>query len=141
MFWRNRNRFLIIISLILLIVSAAAARPRKMQRLSTGTWGGSHIRIEVGPRSAAIDYDCANGTIDGPFILDSKGRFSWRGTHNREHGGPIRIDEKPNGRPAVYSGSVKGDIMTLTVKLADNNEVIETYNLKRGSSGRVFKCL
>lgn len=141
MFWRNRNRFLIIISLILLIVSSAAARPRKMQRLSTGTWGGSHIRIEVGPRSAAIDYDCANGTIDGPFTLDSKGRFSWRGSHNREHGGPIRIDEKPNGRPAVYSGSVKGDTMTLTVKLADNNEVIETYTLKRGSSGRVFKCL
>ena len=63
MFWRNRNGFLIIISLTLLIVSSAAARPRKMQRLSTGTWGGSHIRIEVGPRSAAIDYDCANGTI------------------------------------------------------------------------------
>lgn len=141
MFWRNRNRFLIIISLILLIVSSAAARPRKMQRLSTGTWGGPHIRIEVGPRSAAIDYDCANGTIDGPFTLDSKGRFSWRGTHNREHGGPIRIDEKHNGRPAVYSGSVKGDTMTLTVKLADNNEVIETYTLKRGSSGRVFKCM
>lgn len=141
MFWRNRNGFLIIISLTLLIVSSAAARPRKMQRLSTGTWGGSHIRIEVGPRSAAIDYDCANGTIDGPFTLDSKGRFSWRGSHNREHGGPIRIDEKPNGRPAVYSGSVKGDTMTLTVKLADNNEVIETYTLKRGSSGRVFKCL
>ena len=141
MFWRNRNRFLIIISLTLLIVSSAAARPRKMQRLSTGTWGGPHIRIEVGPRSATIDYDCANGTIDGPFTLDSKGRFSWRGTHNREHGGPIRIDEKPNGRPAVYSGSVKGDTMTLTVKLADNNEVIETYTLKRGSSGRVFKCM
>lgn len=141
MFWRNRNGFLIIISLTLLIVSSAAARPRKMQRLSTGTWGGSHIRIEVGPRSAAIDYDCANGTIDGPFTLDSKGRFSWRGSHNREHGGPIRIDEKPNGRPAVYSGAVKGDTMTLTVKLADNNEVIETYTLKRGSSGRVFKCL
>ena len=113
----------------------------RRQRGHVGLFGGSHIRIEVGPRSAAIDYDCANGTIDGPFTLDSKGRFSWRGSHNREHGGPIRIDEKPNGRPAVYSGSVKGDTMTLTVKLADNNEVIETYTLKRGSSGRVFKCL
>ena len=140
MFWRNRNRLLVIISLVLLIVSSAASRPRKMQRLPTGTWGGSHIRIEVEPRSATIDYDCANGTIDGPFTIDSKGRFSWRGTHNREHGGPIRIDEKPNSRPAIYSGSIKGDTMTLTVKLADSNEVLETYTLKRGSSGRVFKC-
>ena len=140
MFWRNRNRLLVIISLVLLLVSSAASRPRKMQRLPTGTWGGAHIRIEVEPRSATIDYDCANGTIDGPFTIDSKGRFTWRGTFNREHGGPIRIDEKPNSRPAIYSGLIKGDTMTLTVKLADSNEVLETYTLKRGSSGRVFKC-
>ena len=140
MFWRNRNRLLVIISLVLLIASLAASRPRKMQRLSPGSWGGPHIRIEVGPRSATIDYDCANGTIDGPFTIDRKGRFTWRGVHNREHGGPIRIDEKPNSRPVIYSGWIKGDTMTLTVKLADTNEVVETYTLKRGSQGRVFKC-
>jgi hypothetical protein len=140
MFWPNRNGLLVIISLVLLTVSSAASRPRKMQRLPTGTWGGSHIRIQVGTRSATIEYDCANGTIEGPLTIDRKGRFSWRGTHNREHGGPIRIDEKPNGRPAIYSGSVKGDTMTLTVKLADTKEVIDTYTLKRGSLGRVFKC-
>jgi hypothetical protein len=140
MFWRNRNRLLVIISLVLLIVSSAASRPRKMQRLPTGSWGGSHIRIEVGPHSATIDYDCANGTIDGPFTIDSKGRFTWRGTHNREHPGPIRIDEKPDSRPAIYSGWIKGDTMTLTVKLAGTNEVVDTFTLKRGGSGRVFKC-
>jgi hypothetical protein len=140
MFSRNQNRLLVIVSLLLLIGSSAASRPRKMQRLSTGSWGAPHIRIDVGPSSATIDYDCANGTIDGPLTLDSKGRFNWRGTHNREHPGPIRIDQKPNARPAVYSGSVKGDTMTLTVKLGDTNEVLETYTLKRGSQGRVFKC-
>jgi hypothetical protein len=140
MFWGNRNKVLVIVSLVLLIVSSAASRPRKMQRLPTGNWGGPHIRIEVGPRSATIDYDCANGTIDGPFTIDSKGRFTWRGTHNREHGGPIRIDEKPNTREAIYSGWIKGDTMTLTVKLAATDESLETYILKRGSEGRVFKC-
>ena len=140
MFWRNRNRLLVIISLVLLITSLASSRPRKMQRLSSGTWGGPHIRIEVGQGSATIEYDCANGTIDGPFTVDSKGRFSWRGTHNREHGGPIRIDEKPNSRAAIYSGFVKGDTMTLTVKLANTNEVLDSFTLKRGSTGRVFKC-
>jgi hypothetical protein len=140
MFWGKRNKVLVIVSLVLLIVSSAASRPRKMQRLATGSWGGPHIRIEVGPRSATIDYDCANGTIEGPFTIDSKGRFTWRGTHNREHGGPIRIDQKPNTRPAIYSGWIKGDTMTLSVKLAGTDEVLETYTLKRGSQGRVFKC-
>jgi hypothetical protein len=140
MFWRNRNRLLVIISLVLLIVSSAGSRPRKMQRLSTGTWGGTHIRIDVQPGSATIDYDCANGTIDGPFTIDSKGGFTWRGTFTRERGGPIRIDQKPNSRPAIYSGSIKGDTMTLTVKLADSKEVLETFTLKRGSAGRIRKC-
>ncbi len=129
-----------IIGLVLLITSMAASRPRKMQHLSSGTWGGPHIRIEVGQGSATIEYDCANGTIDGPFTLDSKGRFNWRGTHNREHGGPIRIDEKPNSRAAIYSGFVKNDTMTLTVKLANTNEVLDSFTLRRGSTGRIFKC-
>jgi hypothetical protein len=140
MFSHNRNRLLAIVSLVLLITSAAVSRPRKMQRLSPGTWGTAHIRIQVEPRSASIEYDCANGTIDGPFTIDSRGRFTWRGTHNREHPGPIRMDQKRNSRPAIYTGWVKGDTMTLTVKLADPNEVLETYTLKRGSEGRVFKC-
>lgn len=141
MFCRIRNRLLVILSLVLLIAFSVASRPRKMQRLPTGAWGGLHISIAVGPRSATINYDCANGTIDGPLTIDSKGRFTWHGTHNREHGGPIRIDEKPNSRPAIYSGWIKGDKMTLTVKLADTNEVVETYTLKRGSLGRIHKCL
>lgn len=140
MFWRQRKRLLVLVSMVLLIGFATGARPHKMQRVHNGTWGGSHIRIEVGPSSAQIDYDCANGTIAGPLTFDSKGRFNWRGVHNREHPGPIRIDEQSNSRPAIYSGLIKGDTMTLTVKLADSDEVVDTYTLKRGVSGRVFKC-
>jgi hypothetical protein len=111
-----------------------------MQRLSTGTWGGPHIRIAVEDSSATIDYDCANGTISGPLTYDRKGRFTWRGTHTQEHGGPIRIDEAGNGQRAIYTGSVKGDTLILTVKLADSNKVVDTFTLKRGGGGRVFKC-
>lgn len=140
MSWLDRNRLLVLVSLVLLIVPAAAARPRKMQRLQTGTWGGPHIRIEAASGSATIEYDCANGTIDGPLTFDRKGRFSWRGTHNQEHGGPMRMGEESNGRAAIYSGWIKGDTMTLTVRLADSNDVVATYTLKLGASGRVFKC-
>lgn len=111
-----------------------------MQRIATGSWGAPHIRIEVGPRSATIDYDCANGTIDGPLTFDSKGRFSWRGTHRREGPGPVRVETESDGQPTIYTGSVKGDVMILTVKLADSNQIVNTYTLKRGGAGRVFKC-
>jgi hypothetical protein len=140
MFSPNAHKFLSCLSMVLLSASLATSKPRKMQRVSTGPWGGPHIRIDVGARSATIDYDCANGTIDGPLTIDSKGRFAWRGAHHREHPGPIRVDVQSNNRPAIYSGSVKGDTMTLTVKLSDTNEVVETYTLKRGRFGRVFKC-
>ena len=140
MFLKNSSRLLVIVSLFLLIIPSAAARPRKMQRLQPGSWGGPHIRIEIGPGSATVDYDCANGTIDGPLTIDSKGRFSWRGTHNHEHPGPVRVDENSNGERAIYVGSVKGNTMTLTVKLAGSDDVIDTFTLERGGPGRVFKC-
>lgn len=140
MFLKHSVRLLVLVSLIMLIASSASSRPRKMYRLNPGSWGGPNIRIDLGKSSATIEYACASGTIDGPLSIDGKGRFAWRGTFNQEHGGPARIDEKANERPAVYSGWIKGDTMTLTVKLADTNEVLETFALKRGSTGRVFKC-
>ncbi|HLN99233.1 MAG TPA: hypothetical protein VK208_12290 [Pyrinomonadaceae bacterium] len=130
-----------LVGLVLLIAFPAPSRPHKVRRLATGNWGGLHVRIEVGPRSATVEYDCAHGMIDGPLTLDSKGRFRWRGTHNLEHGGPVRIDDTSNGRPAIYSGIVKGDTMKLTVRLATSNEAIGTFTLTRGSPGQVFKCM
>jgi hypothetical protein len=140
MFSSTGRVFLLSLGLILLIVGPAVSKPRKAQRLPTGPWGGPHIRIDVGARSASIEYDCASGTINGPLTVDSRGRFTWRGTHHREHAGPIRVGEQGNDRPATYSGFVRGDKMTLTVKLPETNEVLETYTLKRGGFGRVFKC-
>jgi hypothetical protein len=137
---KNTLKLLVIGTLVLLVTSAATSRPRKMQRLQSGSWGGQHIRIEVESNSATIDYDCANGTITGPFTIDSKGRFSWRGTHQREGPGPIRINRPPTSQPAIYTGSVKGTTMTLTVKLAGSDQDIGTYTLEQGRTGRVFKC-
>ena len=140
MFSPNRTKLLVLVSLLLLIVASAAAKPRKTQRLQPGSWGAPHIRIDVEQGSATIDYDCANGTIDGPLTYDRKGNFTWHGTHNQEHGGPTRVDEESNGRPAIYTGSIKGDTMKLTVMLAHSKELVETFTLKRGGAGRVFKC-
>ena len=125
---------------ISLCTSTGVGKGRKMQRVPEGTWGGLHLRMEVVDGSATIEYDCANGTIAGPLTIDRRGRFSLRGTHAQEHGGPIRNDEKPNSRPARYTGWTDGRKMTLTVTLTDTNETLGTFSLVRGQQGRVFKC-
>lgn len=137
---RRRTVYLLAVILSLLCASSSLAKPRNVRRLVTGTWGGPHIQIDVTRNTASIEYDCANGTIAGPLTLNSRGQFTWRGWHSREHGGPIRLDEKPDKRPAVYTGWVKGATMTLTVKLAGTGETLGTFTLSRGSRGRIFKC-
>ena len=141
MFFPNRNRFLVLLAIVFLVASTATSRARRTSRLPAGTWGGVHIMIEVANGAATINYDCANGTITGPLTIDSRGRFNWRGTYTRQGPGPIRLGRMPKSLPAVFSGSVKGDAMTLTVKLADTKESLGTFTLKRGSEGRIRRCL
>ena len=97
--------------------------------------------MNVKANSATIEYDCAQGTIAGPILLDSKGRFTLHGTHLTARGGPVRSDETANQRPAVYTGSIKGEQMTLTVTFTDTNETVGTFSLTHGKEGRVFKCM
>ncbi len=134
------NNVLLSGSLMLLLGVSTSLGARKMQRLDNGTWGGQHIRIEINNATADVEYDCASGEISGPFTVDRQGNFSWRGLFFRSRPGPTRIDEKQSRQAAIYSGSIKGDIMTLTVKLEPNGALIDSFTLKRGSPGRVFKC-
>jgi hypothetical protein len=121
---------------VLFIISCAGAT--NMQRIPTGSWGGEHIRIDVGAKSAKIEYDCAHGVIEGPLVVDSNGRFNLRGTHTPERGGPIRADESPRSLPAAYTGTIRADKMTLTLKLADTED--ETFTLEKGKQAELFKC-
>src|SRR5215213_4307861 len=75
MFWLKSIGVLLLVSLLLISVMA---RTQKMHRIATGVWGGEHIRIEVGTKSATIEYDCATGVIEGPLVVDSKGEFNLR---------------------------------------------------------------
>ena len=127
MLWR-----VLLLSLVLLISTM------NMQRIPTGVWGGQHINIEVGEKSAKIEYDCASGVIDGPLTVEANGSFKLRGTHRPERGGPIRADDDTKGQPATYTGSIKGNTMTLTLKVGD--EDTETFTLEKGKEGELFKC-
>jgi hypothetical protein len=127
-----------VLSLVLLAVFFVIAEARKMQSIPTGNWGGQHINMKVGAKSATIEYDCATGTIQGPLVVDANGNFKLRGTHQRQHGGPIRSDETPQDHAATYTGSIKGNTMTLNLKVGDSDE--ETFTLEKGKEGELFRC-
>ena len=128
----------IVFVVILLAVFSVIAETRKMQRIPTGNWGGQHINIKVTAQSATIEYDCANGVIQGPLVVDGDGNFRLRGTHRMLRGGPTRADETPNDHPATYTGSIKGNAMTLKLKISDSDE--ETFTLEKGKEGELFRC-
>jgi hypothetical protein len=135
-----QNKLFVAGSLILLLYASITFGARKMQRLNNGIWGGKHIQFEVSDDSVNIEYDCAHGSIEGPLTFDRQGRFSWRGNYAREHGGPVRLHEEVDNQAATYSGSIKGDTMTLTVRLKNSSVEPETFTLTRDSVGRVWKC-
>jgi hypothetical protein len=124
--------------IVLLSVVTVTAKIQKMQRIATGPWGGQHISMNVTAKSATIEYDCATGVINGPLIVDADGHFNLHGTHRMERGGPVRADEKPSGQPATYTGTIKGNTMTLTLKVGDSDE--ETFTLEKGKPGELVKC-
>jgi hypothetical protein len=124
---------------LLMLCAVVLVYSRMMQRIPKGEWGGSHIRMIVGERSATIEYDCAHGEIPGPLTIDSEGKFHLRGTFTRERGGPVRADDTPRPEPATYSGTIKGNVMTLTMKLSASDDT-ETFTLEKGKPAELFKC-
>jgi hypothetical protein len=135
MFSRRRTAVLIV---VLLAVCSVIAETRKMQRIPTGNWGGQHINIKVTAQSATIEYDCATGVMQGPLVVDRNGNFKLHGTHRMERGGPVRADETPRDSPATYTGSIRGNTMTLNLKV--NDAEVETFKLVKGQEGELFKC-
>ncbi len=133
----KRHHTLVLI-LVLLAVCSVIAETRKMQSIPTGNWGGQHINMKVGTKSATIEYDCATGVIQGPLVIDRDGNFKLHGTHRMQRGGPVRADETPQDHPATYTGSIKGNTMTLNLKVGDSEE--ETFTLEKGKEGELFRC-
>jgi hypothetical protein len=123
----------------LLLVASMGATNAQKTRIATGVWGGLHINLEVGSNSAKVEYDCAHGAIDGPLVVDTNGKFELRGSFTPERGGPVRADDTPQPQPASYTGTIKGDTMTLTLKVSGADES-ETFTLENGKAGELFKC-
>jgi hypothetical protein len=107
----------------------------------TGSWGGDHISLVVGATGGQLEYDCASGWIDGPLLTDAAGGFTAGGYHSPGHGGPERQGYEPPRLPAVYSGQIVGDVMTLTVKVPSTGIQIGPLTLRRDAQPMLMRCL
>jgi hypothetical protein len=107
--------------------------------LMPGVWGGDHIRLVISRDRAQLEYDCATGTIDQPIIVDASGKFTAKGSHTPEHGGPRRNGQAAAPR-ARYIGRVSADTMTLTVTLEAGAERVGVFTLRRGTDPLLTKC-
>ena len=110
--------------------------------LTPGTWGGVGVHLEVTSTGAEAEFDCATGAIPTPIRLDADGRYSVAGTFTLEHGGPVREDEEPDVRDAVYRGRLRGGVLALAIDVVGLGETGPiTYELRFGDAGRLRKCL
>jgi len=108
--------------------------------LAAGIWGGDHIRLDVTPQGATVEFDCAHGTISQGILVDRRGRFVVDGTYAEEHGGPVRADERVGSNPVRFTGRLKGKRMTLTVRRRDTKQLVGSFALLYGQEGALVKC-
>ena len=120
-------------------VACASTPPSASSRALAGSFGGNHVALELTGRGGSLSYDCAAGTI-GPIIPGRDGRFAATGLHLPGHGGPDRIDEIPMRKAARYSGTVSGDLITLTGVLDDGTR-LGPFAVVRGAQANIVRCL
>jgi hypothetical protein len=133
----NTIRFLILPIVVAVVLSSSTTMS---QRKISGLWGGQGISMEVSDSGATLDFDCASGSITEPIAPDSAGKFSVKGRFARQHPGPTREDENNAGEPAIYSGVVDGENLTLTITLTKNSEKAGSFTLAHGKIGRIRRC-
>ena len=126
---------------VLLLLGSVACMYPEMPAPILGEWGGEHLGLVASAAGADLEFDCATGRTSEAIVPDAAGRFSVAGFHVPGHGGPIREDEEPVEIPARFDGTVRGDLMTISVTLPSMALTLGPYVLQRGASPRVFKCL
>lgn len=109
--------------------------------IAQGPWGGSHVSMQVTSAGARLEYDCAEGVIEEPLRPDADGRFTATGIHTPGQGGPIRAGEILPVFAARYDGHVEGEQMSLLVTFTETGVELGSFQLRRGSSGLLMRCL
>ena len=120
---------------------AGGVPPLNPSPVPLGIWGGDHVTMTIAATGTHVELDCAHGDFSGVLSTDARNQFSVAGTFVREHGGPVRADQAPDIRPAIFAGSLQANSMALTIRLSDTDDLIGSFSLARGAQGRIVKCL
>jgi hypothetical protein len=135
----QRAALLVVLICVATNASSQTQPPVALPGAAGTFWGTEHLELEVTAEGATLDFDCATGTIASPIAVNAQGNFRVKGTFTRERPGPVMRDSNP-ASAAIYSGSIKGDTMHLTIIAGAQNENVGDYVLVRGKPGRVMKC-
>lgn len=106
--------------------------------ISSGVWGGEHIRMDINKDGAEIEFDCASGTITRPIALDAKRQFRVEGTFRRQIPAPAQANDTASTN-AIYLGTLHGDTMRLQVSVSGVDGV-QSFTLVKGNEGHLTKC-
>jgi hypothetical protein len=120
-------------------VGASASAPHSNLPLS-GQWGGDRLILTLDAAGGRIEMDCANGTLSGPVILGTDGKFQAVGTFTPHGAGPARADEKNNPASARFSGEVTEGDMKLSIFEA-SGPAPKVFNLRQGARVKLIRCL
>lgn len=109
-------------------------------RLRAGTWGGEHVALTVTDAGARVEFDCAHGEIRTPVAVDAAGHLAVAGVYVQEQGGPVRLGEEPEEKPARYTGRLTGDTLTFEVILTESKQTVGSFTAVHGVAPRLRKC-
>jgi hypothetical protein len=122
-------------SVACLALAACAQAPSRPSAtaLRAGRWtGGNGVCLSVGSDTCDLVIGCGHGAFPPPAI-NADGTFQVNGTYRVEVG-PISINPAP---PAVFSGLVSGETLTITVNPSDPSLKPASYMLQwTADSGR-----
>lgn len=105
-----------------------------------GIWGAEGIIVKTDEKGVTIQYECADGRIEQPLMMDVGGNFAVNGIYYRQRGGPIRSDLKQFQQPVRYEGKISGETMTLKITDTESKDVIGEYTLRQGKIPKLTRC-
>ncbi|MDB5424031.1 MAG: hypothetical protein JWQ29_1447 [Phenylobacterium sp.] len=121
-----------------LLLTAACATAQAAT--PSGVWGGDRLVATFSETGARLQADCGQGEIAAPVRPDRSGRFTGSGTFETFTGGPQLVEGPAPASAARFSGRVRGDTLSLTIRTAAD-PAPRRYTLTRGVRPKLVRCL
>ncbi len=135
----NHRRSTLALELVGLLFLIACSDPFQVSD-SLGEWGGEGVAAMIETGSASFEFDCAHASIPGGLSFHEDGSFEVSGIWVSE-GGPLSNEDPPDELEAVFRGRIGGASMSLEVDILPRDVTAGPYQLRRGQSPILRKCL